>query len=128
MLKFTILYRVNCWTGVVPQQRKNFMSRRKRRKFRQQYAPSSQGVVSATPQQAVAQAVANPHPAVTPESSKQDSASAAVYSSHDKEYRQIQSDLIKVVIVNGALFALVFALYFLNQSNHFLDNLYNRFF
>lgn len=52
----------------------------------------------------------------------------AVYSAHDREYKQIQSDLIKVVIVNGALFALIFGLYFVNRSNHFLDNLYNRFF
>ncbi len=78
--------------------------------------------------QPVSQVVSSGPATISGSKPKVENPSGAVYTAHNREYKQIQSDLIKVVIVNGALFALIFGLYFVNRSNHFLDNLYNRFF
>lgn len=78
--------------------------------------------------QPASQAVSSSPVTISGSRPKVENPGGAVYTAHNREYKQIQSDLIKVVIVNGALFALIFGLYFVNRSNHFLDNLYNRFF
>lgn len=85
-----------------------------------------QSVVAAS--QPVSQVVSSSSATISSSKPKVENPGGAVYTAHNREYKQIQSDLIKVVIVNGALFALIFGLYFVNRSNHFLDNLYNRFF
>ncbi len=62
------------------------------------------------------------------EIAKLNEATNAAYAAHSDEYHQVQTDLIKVLIVNGALFLVTITAYFVNQSNGFLDNLYARFF
>ncbi len=57
--------------------------------------------------------------------SKLNEATTAAYAAHAREYRQVQSDLIKVLIVNGALFLVTIAAYFVNKSNGFLDKIYS---
>jgi hypothetical protein len=54
--------------------------------------------------------------------------SSGAYSAHRVEYQNIQSDLIKVLIINGILFGIVIAMYIISQSNPFLDTLYDRIF
>ena len=50
---------------------------------------------------------------------------SSVYAAHQDEYKNISSDLIKVVIVNGLFLVGVLVLYFINKSNPFLDSWYN---
>lgn len=106
---------------------KEYMSKRKKRKFKSQYSPAVQPVASQV-NRAVNQTSLPERSAPVDRPKVDNSPASGVYSAHAKEYKQIQADLIKVVIVNGALFALIFVLYFINQSNQFLDNLFNRFF
>ena len=59
---------------------------------------------------------------------KVNEATNAAYSAHAREYHQVQRDLLKVLLVNGTLFLVTLALYFVNRSNGFLDNLYSKIF
>lgn len=102
------------------------MSKRKKRKFKSSYSPVAQPTANPV-SHSVHHASSPDRPSVT-DRPKADNPTLAAYSAHAREYKQIQTDLIKVSIVNGVLFALVLGLYFLNQSNGFLDNLFNSFF
>lgn len=103
------------------------MSKRKKKKFKPQQYLQSQ------PASPISQAVATPAQVYRPEPPKQAPVKVApssdpAYASHAREYRQVQSDLIWVGVVNGALLVLTLAAYYINKSSGFLDTLYSRVF
>jgi|GEM_PF-1300678 hypothetical protein len=113
------------------------MSKKKKKKFKPSYVPQRTGGQKIETVNPVMTAVAtSPAPVSKPTSSavmtfsdsRQAIANHAAYNSHQAEYSNINKDLIKVVIVNGLLFAAILVVYFLNNSNPFLDDLYNRIF
>ncbi len=53
---------------------------------------------------------------------------STVYAAHKQEYKDISSDLIKVLVVNGLFLVGVLILYYINKSNPFLENWYNALF
>ena len=117
------------------------MSKKKKKKFKARFGPQAQvansGVVNtgmpvhtSAPAAMVSPTTPPPAAATAVKSAPQpaDSSANAVYASHRGEYQTIQADLIKVLIINGLLFAVIIAMYFINQSNPFLDSLYSRIF
>ncbi|HMQ01969.1 MAG TPA: hypothetical protein PKD79_02790 [Candidatus Doudnabacteria bacterium] len=60
--------------------------------------------------------------------SRMNTATNSAYASVAGEYQVIRGDIVKVLIVNGLLFAIVILMYFLNQSNGFLDAWFDRVF
>jgi len=45
----------------------------------------------------------------------------SAHSMHEREYKTIKSDLIRLGILNAIYLAALLALYFANQKSHFLD-------
>lgn len=110
---------------------------KKKKKFKQyqnKSQPSVQPAVSATALSSSSPSVSNvvdSQPAAKIEKAAkptQPDPNAAVYAAHAAEYKDLRVDLIRVIVVNGLLFAATIAMYFINQSNSFLDNWYSRLF
>lgn len=54
----------------------------------------------------------------------QSSASA----SHSAEYKVINGDLIRLVVLNGLMLALVLVVYFTNQKSQYLEKIFTKLF
>jgi hypothetical protein len=107
------------------------MSKRKKKFRNQQFhqssapAPASSGVAASPVAQVQPQSpVAKPSTPATVQSDP----NAAAYAAHQREYINVHKDLIRVLVVNGLLFAVVLTVYFINQQNGFLDAWFNQIF
>lgn len=104
------------------------MSKRKKKKFRTPSPLPAGQVKSPEPARVVNQAVKTATAAPSQVERKVDQATVAAYAAHEREYRQVGSDLVKLLIVNGALLVLTLVMYFVNRNNGFLENLYRSIF
>lgn len=91
---------------------------KKKKKFHKYHPTPNQSNV-------VAVQTTSPSPAPTPALVDRN---ASVYQAHQAEYRLISGDLIRVAIINAVFLAAVLALYFVNKSNPFLDQLFEKLF
>ncbi len=51
----------------------------------------------------------------------------AVGLSHDMEYKIIRTDLLKVLVLNVIFLAAVLTVYYTNQQQHYLEQLFNKY-
>jgi hypothetical protein len=108
--------------------------KKKKKKFKPSFVPQSTAQKIAQPVAPITAEISTPSSpltkptstgAITSSGSRQETANFAAYDAHQAEYDNINKDLIKVMLVNGLLFGAIVLVYFLNNRNHFLDNLYN---
>ena len=117
------------------------MSKKKKRKFKYNKHPHRDGSPAVVSRESVSSvapvvsavsssAVAKPASSAVQSyfNTREASANSTAYAAHRTEYKNINKDLIKVIVINGVLFGIILGMYFLNRSNPFLDSWYDRIF
>jgi hypothetical protein len=66
--------------------------------------------------------------AVTPAPAVARGSTDGLMAAHADEYRVISRDLIRLVLLNGLMFAVVLVVYFTNRSSGYLERIFERLF
>jgi hypothetical protein len=95
------------------------MSKRNRNKFRNRENNRSETNTSVT----AVNTTSN-----TPTSSRSMNATASAEAQHAAEYKIINRDLLRLVVLNGIMLAAVLALYYANRTSGIVERTYNQLF
>ncbi len=94
------------------------MSRKNRNKFKNKYRAreENRGEIEAPVTSSASAAVASA-PA---------KGMSGAFAQHAAEYRTINADLIRLIVLNGIMLAAVFALYYANKSSGIVEKLFHQ--